>query len=118
MMMQKVRELKKRHLNQLKKELPRIKEELIKLGALKIILFGSAVRNELGLMSDIDLVVIIESNKSYIERSVEIYKKIQPIQVDLLIYTPYEFNHMSKENLFIQHILKEGKLIFERDEKT
>ncbi len=113
-MIQKVKELKERHLRHLEKELSRVKSQLINLGALKIILFGSSVRGELGLTSDIDLIVIIESDKDFIERSGEIYKKIQPKDIDLFIYTPNEFNRMSKDNLFIQHILKEGKIIFER----
>lgn len=92
----------------------RIKEGLIKLGALKIIIFGSAIRKELGLTSDIDLIVIIESNKNFIERAEEIYKKLAPIDVDLLIYTPSEFDRMIKENLFLQYVLKEGKVIYEQ----
>ena len=114
-MIQKVKDLKNRHLNQLQKELNRVQSELIKLGALKLILFGSGARGELGLTSDIDLIVIIESNKSFIERSQDIYQKIQPRNVDLLIYTPNEFTLMVNENLFIQHVLKEGKILFEQN---
>ena len=111
---QKIKKLKKQHLIHLRKELNRIKEGLIKLGALKIIIFGSAVRNELGLTSDIDLIVIIETNKNFIERAEEIYKNLAPIDIDLLIYTPNEFDRMNKENLFLQHVLKEGKVIYEQ----
>jgi predicted nucleotidyltransferase len=112
-MSDKIGDLKAQHLIQHKNELERIKKELIELGAQKIILFGSGARGELGLLTDLDLIVIIPSNKTYIERSQEIYKNIQPSEVDLLIYTPKEFEHMIKNNLFIQHVLKEGKVLFE-----
>jgi len=115
MMIHKIEALKKQHLENLEKELNRVKSELIKLGALKIILFGSAAKKELGLMSDIDLIVIVESSKPFIERTEEIYKVLQPTDIDLLIYTPDEFKQMKIDNLFIQHVLKEGKIIYERN---
>ncbi len=113
-MIQRLKEAKEEHLFQLQKELNRIKAKLIEMGAHKIFLFGSAVREELGLMSDIDLIVVIDSNKEFIERLSYYYQKIQPIDADLLIYTPQEFTRMKEENLFIQHVLKQGKIIFER----
>ena len=113
-MIQRLKEAKEEHLFNLQKELNRIKSKLIKMGAQKIILFGSAAREELGLMSDIDLIVVIDSNKDFIERLSFFYQKIQPIDADLLIYTPLEFTRMMEDNLFIQHALKQGKIIFER----
>lgn len=114
-MIQKVKKLKEKHLNELEQELCRVISVLIKLGALKIIQFGSSVREELSLMSDIDLIVILESTQKYIERSAEIYKKIKPKDIDLLIYTPFELKRMTVDNLFIQHVLKKGKVIYERN---
>ena len=113
-MIHRLKEAKEVHLHNLHKELNRIKSKLIEMGAHKIILFGSAARKELGLMSDIDLIVVIDSNKDFIERLSHFYQKIQPIDADLLIYTPQEFTRMMEENLFIQHVLKQGKIIFER----
>lgn len=114
MMIEKIEELKANHLTQLRNELKRIKKGLINLGAQKIILFGSGGREELGLFSDIDLIVIIPSNKKFIERIEEIYMKLQPSEIDLLIYTPEEFEHLEENNLFIQHVISEGKIIFEK----
>lgn len=116
-MIQKVKMLKKKHLKELKQELSRVISELIKLGTLNIIQFGSSVRDELSLTSDIDLIVIIESKLDFVERSAEIYKKLKPKEIDLLIYTPIEFKRMAGENLFIQHVLKEGKVIYERNKE-
>jgi len=116
-MIQRLREKKKKHLADLKKEYSRVRSELVKLGALKIIKFGSSVRNELGLFSDIDLVVIINSEEPFINRLANIYKKIQPKDVDLLVYTPEEFQKMKENNLFLQHILKEGITVYEREKE-
>ena len=113
-MIQKVKNLKKQHLKHLEDELTRIKSRLIEFGAKKIILFGSAARDELGLASDIDIIAIMDSKKSFIERLEDIYLKIQPKDVDLLVYTPDEFNRMSKDNFFIRHAILEGKVIYER----
>ncbi|MFX1316248.1 MAG: nucleotidyltransferase family protein [Promethearchaeota archaeon] len=115
-MIQKLKEAKEEHLRNLQKELKRIKSEFIKMGAYRIILFGSAAREELGLISDIDLIVVIDSNKSFIERLADFYQQIQPRDADILIYTPIEFDRMKRENLFLQHVLNEGKIIYERPE--
>ena len=113
-MIQNFKEAKKEHVRSLHEELARIKSETIKMGAYKIILFGSAAREDLGLISDIDLIVIMESDKNFIDRLAEFYQEIQPRNADILIYTPAEFSQMKNENLFIRHILKEGKVIYER----
>lgn len=115
-MIQKLKEAKEEHLRNLQKELKRIKSKLIEMGAYKIILFGSAAREDLGLISDIDLIVIMDSDKAFIDRLAEFYQKIQPRNADVLIYTPNEFNRMKDENLFIRHVLKEGKIIYEQKE--
>ncbi len=107
--------LKKKHLKELKQELSHVISELVNLGAIKIIQFGSSVRDELRLTHDIDLIVIFKTDQSFIERLTEIYKKIKPKEIGLLIYTPIEFKRMKKENLFIPHVLKERKVIYERN---
>ena len=114
-MIQKVRVLKEKHLKELEQELNRVISELINIGVIKLIQFGSSVREELSLTSDIDLIVIIKTDQNFLERSAEIYKKVKPKDVDLLIYTPIEFKRMKEENLFIQHVLKEKKVFYERN---
>ena len=113
-MIDKIKKLKEQHILHLNSELKRITEELIKLDVETIILFGSGARNQLGLLSDIDLIVILTSNKSFLNRTQDLYKKLLPSGVDLLAYTPEEFEDMKENNLFIQHVLKEGRIIFEK----
>ena len=97
-------QVKKKHIKQLKKELKRVRKALIKFGVEKIILFGSGARNELNIMSDIDLIIVLKSDKPFIERLTEIYSKVLPTEIDILAYTPDEFQKMGTNNLFIQQI--------------
>lgn len=98
----------------LKNELVRIVEALKKAGVKKIIVFGSLARDDIGPASDIDLLVVHETKKRFIERLVEIYELIDPkYALDLLVYTPSEFNEMKKKSIFVKRILSEGKLLYE-----
>lgn len=82
----------------------------------KIILFGSLAEGAPRLWSDIDIVVVRETDKNFIERAMEIQRKFDSnVGVDLLVYTPEEFEHLCAERLFFQQeILRKGKVIYER----
>lgn len=101
----------------LKRELARWKPLLIKhLNPEKIILFGSLPNQAVHEWSDVDLVIIQQTELPFTKRIREVLLLLQPkVGVDLLIYTPDEFEQMSKERLFVQkEILKKGKVIYER----
>lgn len=81
----------------------------------KVILFGSTARGDDVPSSDFDIVVIAESNKSFMERLKESATSVPYANVDILIYTPEEFETMRQvENQFIANILKEGKVVYEQ----
>ncbi len=82
----------------------------------KIILFGSMAEGKPHLWSDIDIVVVRETEKDFIERAMEIRLNFRSITgIDLLVYTPEEFKQMSVERLFFQQeILEKGKVLYER----
>lgn len=108
----KISTIKKRQTH-IKKELLRIKKVLIKLGAEKIILFGSLAQGRVGRTTDIDLLVVKKTNASFSKRLSEVYSNVVPkVAVDMLVYTPDELDSMSKWNIFIRKILKEGKVIY------
>jgi len=81
----------------------------------KIYVFGSAAKSQQDEYSDVDIAVIAGSDLGFIKRlrkSVDLLPKLSG--VDLLIYTPDEFNEMvSKNNQFAQEILK-GKVVYEK----
>jgi predicted nucleotidyltransferase len=88
-----------------------------KLNTVKIILFGSWCRGEEDKYSDVDIIIIYETKKRFLDRLEELYLMWDiPIAFDILAYTPEEFSRMLKEkNSFIERINKEGEIIYERD---
>ncbi|MCS7278984.1 MAG: nucleotidyltransferase domain-containing protein [Thermodesulfobacteriaceae bacterium] len=83
---------------------------------LKVILFGSLVREELHKGSDLDLIIIKEEIPShFLDRLEMAYSILDPdIPVDILVYTPEEIEKMKISNPFIKRALQEGIIIYER----
>ena len=82
----------------------------------KIILFGSWAWGTPHEDSDVDLFIVKESNKKRWEREYDLRMKLIGNKfppMDLLIYTPEEMEQRIRiEDLFIQDILKNGKLVY------
>ena len=92
---------------------------LEKGGARRAILFGSYARGEANQYSDIDLIIIAESERPFIERFKDFpaLRHVSPVKaMDIIVYTPSEFQRMqAEENLFISRALKEGESIYEAE---
>ena len=84
----------------------------------QIILFGSLATGEIEEWSDLDLVIIKETEQRFLERTREVLALLCPrVGVDLLVYTPVEFERLLRENPFIrQEILEKGILLYEQPE--
>lgn len=84
----------------------------------KIILFGSMAAGEIEEWSDLDLVIVAETDKRFLERTKEVMLLLRPqVGVDILVYTPKEFEQLSRERSFFRtEILKKGKVLYERRE--
>jgi len=82
----------------------------------KIILFGSFAEGVSQLWSDIDLVVIRETDERFLDRSKEILSSLMPkVGLDLLIYTPEEFEKLCQERKFFSEtIVGRGKVLYEQ----
>ena len=84
-------------------------------GARKAIVFGSVARRDADEWSDLDLVIIADTTRPFLER----YRDFEGLydvwpRLDLLIYTPAEFARMREEGRpFIEHVLAEGVVIHE-----
>ena len=83
----------------------------------KIIVFGSLARGEIHEWSDIDLVVIKQTDLPFLQRLHEIRQLLHPkVGTDILVYTPEEFEQLSQRRLFFQEeILDKGIVVYERD---
>jgi len=98
-------------------ELKRITEILIKEYAPeKIILFGSFAAGNIHTGSDLDLLIIKETDKRPIERILEVARLVKPeIGIDLFVYTPEEIEMFLKEGYrFFREIHEKGKIIYEK----
>ena len=82
----------------------------------KVIVFGSVATGDVNEWSDIDLVVVAETDLPFLRRIRQLRHLLQPkVSVDLLYYTPDEFAQMCRERLFFQEeILGKGKVLYER----
>ena len=99
----------------LQEELQRLVATLRQMGAEKIILFGSLARGRMNIFSDLDLIVVIDSQADFVERHGQMYQALQPkVDADILVYTPEEFAHM-QDRPFVQQALKEGIILYAKD---
>jgi predicted nucleotidyltransferase len=80
----------------------------------KIILFGSLAEGKIGIKSDLDLLVIKDTDKPFLTRLREIMQQLNPcVAVDILVYTPEEFREMQSEpNSFIRDVLQKGRVVY------
>lgn len=83
----------------------------------RIVLFGSFARGSAGRRSDLDLLIIWETNLSPLERIGRALTLLRdaPCPVDVLIYTPAELREQ-KDLPFLRGILREAKVLYERRE--
>ena len=89
----------------LEQELARISEILIReYHPDKLIVFGSAAQGEIHAWSDLDLVVIKQTDKPLLERIEEVFRLVRPkVGLDVLVYTPEEMESLVDERrAFVQ----------------
>lgn len=82
----------------------------------KIILFGSCSEGKAGTGSDIDLLVIKETDKTPWARAGEIDGYIRhTVPIDILVYTPKEIEDRLRMNdFFVKDIIEKGNVLYER----
>ena len=99
----------------LERNCPLIVEQLKALGALRVILFGSFARGEVGLWSDLDLIAVMPSSLSSKEWMREIHTKVdREIACDIVVYNEKELEETIPISSFLRHALKEGRIIYEK----
>jgi predicted nucleotidyltransferase len=92
-------------------------EALRPYGAERIYVFGSVARGEADELSDIDLVIIKETDRPFLERLREVARLLPPDigGVDILVYSPEEFSAMLADgNAFAETVVDEGRLVYDR----
>jgi len=82
---------------------------------LKIILFGSALKGEMGKDSDVDILVVMPDGTHRRKTAQELHFKMQgfPLPVDILVATPTDLEkHKDNIGLIYKTVLKEGRDIY------
>ncbi|MBI5471558.1 MAG: nucleotidyltransferase domain-containing protein [Ignavibacteriae bacterium] len=108
------------------KRVPSTREEIAaaiisvakEIGASKAILFGSFARGTEDRRSDVDVVFVQETEERFVQRPDKalrmLYRLIRGRGIDVLIYTPQEFERMlTSGNFFITRVVREGKTLYE-----
>lgn len=87
---------------------------------IKAIVFGSFAVGDISKRSDLDLILIMETDKRFLDRYDGIYPEITDAikhrAVDLLIYTPGEFQKMQDEP-FMRRAVNQGVVFYGRNEE-
>jgi len=87
-------------------------------GARRAIVFGSVARGEADDASDLDLVIVADTQRPFLERHRDFAGlwDVWP-RLDLLVYTPAELEQMQSEgNPFIEQVFAEGRVVYEAAE--
>ena len=100
------------------KTLPEAIQRIVEtLNPEKIILFGSYAEGTPSEDSDVDLLVIMETDASGKDRSWAVSRLLlpRPFPVDILVKTPQEIDlAVQRGDFFIKDIISRGKVLYER----
>ena len=100
-----------------KDEMDEIVDRIVKaIHPQKIVLFGSRSRNQARPDSDIDILVIADSDEPRYKRSRVLYGVLSdiPTAMDIVVYTPDEIDDWSQvRQAFITTALREGKILYD-----
>ena len=83
----------------------------------KIILFGSLARGDTHEDSDIDLIIVKDTDASYGERVKELLPVLRGLLVgaDIVIYTPEEYESGKKARWgLVRDVERDGRVLYER----
>lgn len=83
----------------------------------RILLFGSLAAGEVREWSDIDLVIIKETERRFLDRTREVLELLRPqVGIDVLVYTPDEFAQMVQQRAFVRdEIVGKGRVLYDRE---
>jgi predicted nucleotidyltransferase len=96
-------------------ELTRVLDALQEYGAQKIILFGSFARGDYCATSDLDLLIIKQTSRRFLDRIGDVLMLCDySIPLEPLVYTPEEIDRLLAEgNTFLETVLAEGVVVYE-----
>ena len=104
------------HAAELAHDLDAVVRQLAAMPAVcRIVLFGSYAAGRRDLLTDLDLLVVMDSSLDFVARNAQLAAQVHAsVALDLLAYTPDEFARM-RDRPFIRHALATGKVLYEKD---
>lgn len=100
----------------LEAQLTDIRERLAHMGIQKAILFGSMARGDVTPFSDLDLIIVQETDARFLDRLEPFYAGLDlRVDADILVYTPEEWAELQTWNPFVQRVMREGEVIYEAE---
>lgn len=107
-------EARKDYIAELDRSLRRAADVLSKRPEVKrISVFGSYARGRRDLLTDLDLLVVMDTAEPFVDRLKTVYGWLNlPVDVDVLCYTPDEFAAM-KGSAFLRKALSEERVLYE-----
>jgi predicted nucleotidyltransferase len=84
----------------------------------RIILFGSAARDQPAPDSDLDILIVLETDLPFAKRGIQLRLALADLRVpmDIIVLTPAEFEKYRDVPGMLQHIAcATGKVIYERE---
>ena len=113
-LLKRILEKKGKRREKLQAALDSLVEELAALGALRILLFGSFAGGEVDVSSDLDLLVIMPSEKTGREWRDLIYGTAERTgAADLIIFNEKELRENLPSSSFLQRAVK-GRVVYEK----
>ncbi|MBI5017509.1 MAG: nucleotidyltransferase domain-containing protein [Deltaproteobacteria bacterium] len=103
------------HAARLEGGLERIRSRLAALPEVQaVILFGSYSRGRRDLFTDLDVLVVMETEEGFTERTARLYGLLDAgVDLDLLVYTPRELA-ANQDRPFLRRILETGVVLHEK----
>jgi predicted nucleotidyltransferase len=108
-------ERRARRRRELWSEVERLAEQLRRVpGVRRIVVFGSLADGEVGIASDIDLLVVQETDTPPRERQRRLYEQLDFDEaLDLLVYTPEELERNLPRSSLLRRAIRTGRVLYE-----
>ena len=90
-------------------------EELKPYKPSQVMLFGSAARGDADALSDLDFVVIKQTDRPFLQRLKEAALLVKVSgSINIMVYTPEEWQRMQEMgSAFVERVLADGCMVYE-----